>query len=86
MLREASSRLNLAWAALLERAIRDGVRDGIFRCEDPTGAAWRILSVVDGLALQVVAHQTIVDRSDMLAWATINAERELGLPEGALAA
>lgn len=86
VLREASSRLNLAWAALLERAIRDGVRDGIFRCDDPTGAAWRILSVVDGLALQVVAHQTIVDRADMLAWATVNAERELGLPEGALAA
>ena len=86
LLRETSARLNLAWAALLERAIREGVRDGVFRCDDPKGAAWRILSVVDGLALQVVAHQTIVDRADMLAWATLNAERELGLEEGALAA
>jgi hypothetical protein len=32
-----------------------------------------------------VAHQTIVDRADMLAWAATAAERELGLPEGALA-
>ena len=84
-LREVSSRLNLAWAAMLERAIRDGVTQGEFRSADPAGAAWRILSVVDGLALQVVAHQTIVDRSDMLAWASLAAERELGLKPGTLA-
>ncbi len=84
-LREVSSRLNLAWAAMLERAIRDGVRVGVFRSEDPTGAAWRILSLVDGLALQVVAHQTIVDRADMLAWAATATERELQLPPGSLA-
>jgi len=84
-LREVSGRLNLAWAAMLERAIRAGVADGEFRSDDPAGAAWRILSVVDGLALQVVAHQTIVDRSDMLAWASLAAERELGLKPGTLA-
>ena len=85
VLREASSRLNLAWAALLERAIRAGVADGTFRCADPTAASWRILSLIDGLALQVVAHQTIVDRADMLAWASTAAERELGLQPGDLA-
>ncbi len=84
-LREVSSRLNLAWAAMLERAIRDGVAAGEFRSSDPVGAAWRILSLVDGLALQVVAHQTIVDRADMLTWAAGATERELGLPAGALA-
>ena len=84
-LREVSGRLNLAWAAMLERAIRDGVRDGVFRSDDPAGAAWRILSLVDGLALQVVAHQTIVDRADMLAWAASATERELQLPPGSLA-
>lgn len=85
VLREASARLNLAWAALLERAIREGVSDGIFRSDDPAAAAWRILSLVDGLALQVVAHQTILDRADMLAWAATAAERELGLAPGELA-
>ena len=85
LLREASRRLNLAWAAVLERAIRAGVANGTFRCDDPTAAAWRILSLVDGLALQVVAHETIVDRADMLAWAATAAERELGLPPGDLA-
>jgi AcrR family transcriptional regulator len=86
LLREASSRLNLAWAALIERAIRDGIRDGTFRSADPTAAAWRILSVIDGLALQVVAHGTIVDRADMLAWAATAAERELDVPAGSLLA
>ena len=83
-LRQASSRLNLRWAGLLEGAIRDGVQAGTFQCTDPTGAAWRILSVVDGLALQVVAHETIVDRQHMLAWAATAAERELSLPAGSL--
>lgn len=85
LLRAASSRLNLAWAGLLERAIRAGVAEGTFRCPDATAAAWRILSITDGLALQVVAHQTIVDRSDMLAWASTAAERELDLQPGTLA-
>jgi len=84
-LREVSARLNLAWAAMLERAIRDGVKEGVFRTDDPAGAAWRILSLVDGLALQVVAHQTIIDRADMLTWAAGATERELRLPPGSLA-
>jgi AcrR family transcriptional regulator len=84
-LREVSSRLNLAWAAMLERAIRAGVANGDFTSVDPAGAAWRILSVVDGLALQVVAHQTIVDRQHMLDWAATASERELGLRPGTLA-
>ena len=84
LLREASARLNLGWEALLERAIRAGIADGSLRTSDPVGAAWRILSVVDGLALQVVAHQTIVNRADMLAWAAAAAEQELGLAAGSL--
>lgn len=84
-LRDASSRLNLRWAGLVERAIRDGVAAGAFQCDDPEGAAWRILSIIDGLALQVVAHRTIVDRTHMLTWAATATERELGLPAGAIA-
>ena len=41
VLREVSSRLNLAWAALLERTIRAGVASGVFHSDDPSGAAWR---------------------------------------------
>ena len=62
-----------------------GVTDGTFECADPIGAAWRILSLVDGLALQVVAHRTVVDRADMLSWAATATERELQLAPGSLA-
>jgi AcrR family transcriptional regulator len=79
-----SRRLNLEWQGLLERTIRSGVADGSLVCADPGGAAWRILSLLDGLALQVVAHGTTVTRADVVAWSTAAAERELGLGEGVL--
>ena len=84
-LQAASRRLNLAWVALLEDAIRAGLASGHFRSADPTGAAWRILSVLDGLALQVVAHPTVVARGDVERWGAAVAERELGLDAGLLA-
>jgi AcrR family transcriptional regulator len=79
-----SRRLNLEWQGLLEGTIRAGVAVGSFRCADPGGAAWRILSLLDGLALQVVAHGTTISRRDVVAWSTAAAERELGLGAGVL--
>jgi AcrR family transcriptional regulator len=84
-LQAASRRQNLAWVGLLEEAIRAGLRTGAFVCSDPTGAAWRILSVLDGLALQVVAHPSVIDREDVERWGAAVAERELGLAPGTLA-
>ena len=81
-----SRRLNLEWQALLESTIRAGVADGTLSCADPRGAAWRILSLLDGLALQVVAHGTTISRADVVAWAASSTETELGLAAGALAA
>ena len=80
-----SRRLNLAWHDLLEDVIRDGVAVGEFRCPEPVSAAWRIMSMLDGLALQVVAHGDVIARSDVLGWTAATAERELGLQPGALA-
>jgi AcrR family transcriptional regulator len=79
-----SRRLNLEWQALLERTIRSGLAAGAFVCPDPGGAAWRILSLLDGLALQVVAHGTTITRRDVVLWSTTAAERELGLAAGVL--
>ena len=80
-----SRRLNLEWQGLLEGTIVRGVGAGAFRCADPAAAAWRILSLLDGLALQVVAHGTTISRDEVVAWAAGAAERELGLERGALA-
>ena len=79
-----SRRLNLAWQALLEGTIRAGVETGAFVAADPAAAAWRILSLVDGLALQVVAHGTTIGRGDVERWAASAAELELGMPPGTL--
>lgn len=84
---QATSRaLNLEWQGLLERTIRLGVADASFVCADPAGAAWRILSLLDGLALQVVAHGTTVTRDDVVTWSTEYAETELDLRPGTLTA
>jgi len=84
-IRAVSEALNLEWQGLLESTIRRGVADGSFSCPDPVGAAWRILSLLDGLALQVVAHGSTLSRADVIAWSTLAAETELGLRGGTLA-
>jgi len=79
-----SRRLNLAWQELVAGIIQAGVADGSFRCADPSAAAWRILSLLDGLALQVVAHGTTISRAQVQAWAVGATEAELGLSPGTL--
>ena len=83
--RRTSQRLNVAWQQLLVQIIRCGVSEATMTCADPEGAAWRILSLLDGLALQTVAHPGTVDRFAVVSWSVGLAERELGLPTGTLA-
>lgn len=79
-----SRRLNVAWQRLLAGVVERGVAAGEFRCADPAGAAWRIISVVDGLVLQSVAHGAVIPRRAVLDWAMATAERELDLTVGSL--
>ena len=74
-----SRRLNLEWQGLLELTITSGVASGTLACPDPTGAAWRILSLLDGLALQVVAHAALITRDEVVEWSRSAAEHELSL-------
>ena len=83
-LQRISRRLNEEWQALLASIIAQGVADGSMACDDAGAVSWRILSLLDGLALQVVAHGGVMSRGDADAWARAGAERELGLPSGAL--
>ncbi len=84
VLQATSRRLNVAWQQLLVDVIESGVGAGVFRCTNPEGAAWRILSLLDGLALQTVAHGVALDRESVLGWSIGQAEHELGLSAGAL--
>jgi AcrR family transcriptional regulator len=79
-----SRRLNVAWQRLLADTVLDGVSCGEMTCADPEGAAWRILCLLDGLALQVVAHAGAVHRRHVVGWSLRYAEGELGLVPGTL--
>jgi AcrR family transcriptional regulator len=83
-LQQTSRRLNEAWQALVAQLLRDGVRAGAMTCEEPDAVAWRIISLLDGLELQAVAHAGLVAREDANAWARGYAEDELALERGAL--
>ena len=83
-LRQISQRLNEAWQQLICGIIEGGVRGGFMTCTDPVAAAWRILSLLDGLHLQEVAHSDSVTSAQVTNWSRRGAEIELGLPLGTL--
>jgi AcrR family transcriptional regulator len=82
--RETSRRLNVAWQQLLVEAISTGVELRLMSCPDPESAAWRILSLLDGLVLQAVANRVPIERDAVIAWSVAHAEHELGLPAGSI--
>jgi AcrR family transcriptional regulator len=81
---KTSQRLNVAWQELLVDVIEEGVADGSMSCADPQAAAWRILSLLDGLSLQAVAHRVDIDRFAVIEWSAAMAESELALPPRSL--
>lgn len=83
-LRRTSRQLNEEWQRALAGIIRAGIAAGQMTSEDPDGSAWRILSLLDGLVLQIVAHGDVLSRDQADAWSRAAAERELGIPRGAL--
>ncbi|GGS08540.1 TetR/AcrR family transcriptional regulator [Streptomyces nojiriensis] len=83
LLRDRVAEQEAAWRGRLEDVLREGVACGEFRTEDPYVTAIQILVVLDGLG----AHANTEDRGRPEAvtrMAVTTAERELGLPRGAL--
>lgn len=78
-LRRISRTLNEEWQRALASIIRDGVAEGVMTCDEPDASAWRVLSLLDGLVLQTVAHGGIVTRAQADTWARSGAAKELGL-------
>ena len=83
-LRDISEELDQSWVGLLASVVRDGIDEGVFRCSDPLGAAWRLASMMDGLGLQVVLHRATMSRDEMLLHARHAAAVEVGIPIDAL--
>jgi AcrR family transcriptional regulator len=84
-LEKVSRNLDLRWKEALTEVIEAGVGEAAFKCDDPMGAAWRILAVIDGLALQVTVHDRVITRRQLTDWIRLAAARELGLEPDDLA-
>jgi AcrR family transcriptional regulator len=78
-LEKVSRRLDLRWKDALTDVIMAGVKEGDFKCPDPAGAAWRIIALIDGLAVQVTVHERVISRRQLSDWVRGGAARELGL-------
>jgi AcrR family transcriptional regulator len=78
-LRRSSRRLNLRWVALVTEVFRTGAGDGSFRTPQPDASAWRLLALMDGLSVQLVAGQTDADRTVLLGWVREAAAAEAGI-------
>jgi len=79
-----SRRLNVGWQKLIATTIEDGIADGTFVCDDPDAAAWRVMSLLDGLNLQLAAHPGVIENDLVFDWAMTAMESEVGLPIGSL--
>lgn len=78
-LEKVSRRLDLRWKEALTDVIADGVDAGVFKCDDAAGAAWRILALIDGLAVQVSVHDRVITRRQLSEWIRSTAAREVGV-------
>ena len=79
-----SRRLNIAWQRLIATTIVKGVAEGAMSCDDPDATAWRVLSLLDGLSMQLAAHPGVLRRTDVLDWAMTALEAEVKLAAGTL--
>jgi AcrR family transcriptional regulator len=78
------SRLMAAWRDRVVEVIERGRDGGVFRVDDPAASATMIMAAIDGMSVQA-AMRASLDYSVVRSWVVSTAERELGLPPGALA-
>ncbi|MBK6762605.1 MAG: TetR family transcriptional regulator C-terminal domain-containing protein [Micrococcales bacterium] len=76
--RDIAAKLNAGWQGLLEEILRAGVEAGEFDCPDPRASAWRLLALLDGLTIQVVAQTDGPGRADVEEWSHHMARVETG--------
>ncbi|HEX6872199.1 MAG TPA: TetR/AcrR family transcriptional regulator [Micromonosporaceae bacterium] len=84
-LERTSRRLDLRWKDAITEVILAGVKDGDFDCPDPSASAWRIVALIDGLAVQVTVHPRIITRKQLAEWVRLGAARELNIEPDLLA-
>jgi AcrR family transcriptional regulator len=78
-LEAVSRRLDLRWKEALTDVIAVGVDKKVFTCEDPKGAAWRLIALIDGLAVAITVHKKIISQRTLVGWIRTATANELGL-------
>ncbi|MEU7000626.1 TetR family transcriptional regulator C-terminal domain-containing protein [Nonomuraea sp. NPDC046570] len=78
-LEETTRRLDLRWQEAFQAIVEDGVAAGQFVCPDPEGTTWRLLSLSNGLAVQVTVHKKVLPRRRVAELLRTAAATELGL-------
>jgi AcrR family transcriptional regulator len=76
--RDIAAKLNAGWQQLIEEVLREGMQTGEFACPDPRASAWRLLAMLDGLTIQVVAQTDGPGRADVEKWSMEAARAETG--------
>lgn len=61
-MRAMSRSLDQRWKDVLAEQIKLGNEQGVFRCDDPDDAAWRLSALLDGLAVQVMVHRNLTKK------------------------
>ncbi|GAA1660343.1 TetR/AcrR family transcriptional regulator [Fodinicola feengrottensis] len=79
ILGDVAQRLDLRWRETVADLIVEGVASGEFRCADPRAAAWRLTSLLDGLAVQLVARPGAITRREVTSWLQDCLKAELGI-------
>lgn len=67
------------WTRAISEIIDVGVAEGIFETESSRGAAVRLTSFLDGLAVRLVVHNKALGRGDLRTWLVRQVGWELGV-------
>jgi AcrR family transcriptional regulator len=79
-LEQVSRTIDLRWKQALRKILEDGVAEGLFRCPDLDASTWRIVSLIDGLAVQITVHKRLLSRARLTELVRTATAAELGLP------
>jgi AcrR family transcriptional regulator len=83
-IRHVSREFNIEWQELLSDVIASGIAGGEFTEVEVEAVSWKALSLLDGLELQIVAHPTVLTRTQAARWAAESIEKDLGLRSGTI--
>lgn len=78
-LRKTVQLLDARWRDVIADLIAAGARGQVFTCDDPAGAARRLTSLLDGLAVQYVVFDHAIELDEINATMDFALNRELGI-------